>query len=430
MIDLYAMILAGGVGSRLSILTEQRAKPAVPFGGKFRIVDFVLSNCTNSGLSDVGLLTQYRPLSLIEHVGTGRTWDLDRTVAGLQILQPYRIEESGDWYSGTADAVYRNIIQIVQRTSEDVLVLSGDHVYAMDYRPLLKLHRERRFPATVAVTPVPSDQTRHFGIVQTNGSGIITGFQEKPQEAKGNLASMGVYVFRRDTLLRLLEEDAARAESSHDFGRDLFPRLIQVADVGAYTYHGYWQDIGTVEAFYEANMLFLDPSHSRRLAHPSWPIRTPSVDAPPARIAGEGNVRRSLVANGAVVCGEVENSILFPGVRVAAGARVRDSILMNDSRVEAGAEVERAILDKRVLVGPGARVGGTGSAPVNEAVPDLLTTGLSLVGKDVTLEGGARVGRNACVGGRVRVGEGQTVPDGGFRDGPYAQTTPAGVPGD
>jgi len=428
MTDVYAMILAGGVGSRLSILTEQRAKPAVPFGGKFRIIDFVLSNCTNSGLSDVGLLTQYRPLSLIEHVGTGRTWDLDRTVAGLQILQPYRIEESGDWYSGTADAVYRNIIQIVQRSSEDVLILSGDHVYAMDYRPFLKLHRERRFPATVAVTPVPSEETRHFGIVQTNGSGIITGFQEKPREARGNLASMGVYVFRRDTLLRLLEEDAARADSSHDFGRDLFPRLIQVADVGAYTYHGYWQDIGTVEAFYEANLLFLDPAHSRRLAHPAWPIRTPSVDAPPARIADGGHVRRSLIANGAVVRGSVENCILFPGVRVAEGAVVRDSILMNDCRIEAGARVERALLDKRVAVGAGAAVGGGGQAPPNEEIPDLLGAGLSLIGKDVAVPPGARVGRNACVGGGVRMAEGENVPDGGFRSGPYAQPPRATVP--
>jgi len=429
MTDVYAMILAGGVGSRLSILTEQRAKPAVPFGGKFRIIDFVLSNCTNSGLSDVGLLTQYRPLSLIEHVGTGRTWDLDRTVAGLQILQPYRIEESGDWYSGTADAVYRNIIQIVQRSAEDVLILSGDHVYAMDYRPFLKLHRERRFPATVAVTPVPSEETRHFGIVQTNGSGLITGFQEKPREARGNLASMGVYVFRRDTLLRLLEEDAARADSSHDFGRDLFPRLIQVADVGAYTYHGYWQDIGTVEAFYEANLLFLDPSHSRRLAHPAWPIRTPSVDAPPARISEGGHVRRSLIANGAVVRGSVENSILFPGVRVAEGAVVRDSILMNDCRIEAGARVERALLDKRVALGAGATVGGGGEAPPNEEIPDLFRAGLSLIGKDVAIPAGARVGRNACVGGGVRMAEGENVPDGGFRSGPYAQPPRATVPG-
>jgi glucose-1-phosphate adenylyltransferase len=240
---------------------------------------------------------------------------------------------------------------------------------------------------------------------------------------------MGVYIFRRDVLLRLLEEDAAREHSSHDFGRDLFPRLIQVADVGAYTYHGYWQDIGTIEAFYEANLLFLDPAHSRRLSHAAWPIRTPSVDAPPARIAGEGRVCRSLVANGAVVRGDVHNCILFPGVTVAEGAVVRDSILMNDCRIEAGARVERAMLDKRVQLGAEGRIGGSGPAPPNEKIPDLLVQGLSLIGKDVRIAAGASVGRNACVGGGASIAEGEAVADGGFRGGPDAQPSRATAPG-
>ncbi len=417
MSGVYTMILAGGVGSRLAVLTEQRAKPAVPFGGKFRIIDFVLSNCANSGFFDVGLLTQYRPMSLIEHVGTGRTWDLDRSLGGLQVLQPYLEAESGDWYRGTADAVYRNLLQVTQRAVEDVVILSGDHVYAMDYRPMLRFHRERRFPATVAVTPIPSEITHQFGIVQTDSRGHITGFQEKPREAQGNLASMGIYVFRRDTLIRLLQESADDPASRNDFGKDIFPRLIEVADVGAHTFDGYWQDIGTVEAFYDANMKLLDPDHSLILSHPSWPVRTPSSDAPPARVVGRGRVSRSLVANGAVVRGRVENSILFPWVRVEDGAEVRDSILMNEVHVHPGASVIRAVLDKRAEVFHGARVGGEGAGVSNLAMPELLCAGLTVMGKDVVVGEGVTVGRNAWVGGRQVVEPGADVPDGGYLEG-------------
>ncbi len=424
--SVYTMILAGGVGSRLSILTEQRAKPAVPFGGKFRIIDFVLSNCANSGLFDVGLLTQYRPMSLIEHVGTGRTWDLDRSVGGLQILQPYLEAESGDWYQGTADAVYRNLLQVSQRSVEDVLILSGDHVYAMDYRPMIRFHRERRFPATVAVTPVAPEITDQFGIVQTSDQGHIVGFQEKPREAQGNLASMGIYVFRRDTLMRLLKETAGEAPR-HDFGKDIFPRLIQVADVGAHTYDGYWQDIGTVEAFFDANMKLLDPDHSLQLSERAWPIRTPSADAPPARVSGSGRAERSLVANGAVVRGTVEESILFPGVVVEEGAVVRRSILMNDVHVHSGARVEHAILDKRASVGRDARVGEAGDGEPNRENPELLRHGIALLGKDVTVGDGATVGRNACVGGRSRVEPGTELPDGATLQSALAR--PAAVRG-
>ena len=424
------MVLAGGVGSRLSVLTEQRAKPAVPFGGKYRIIDFTLSNCANSGLFDVGLLTQYRPLSLIHHVGTGRTWDLDRSFGGLQCLQPYRTEESGDWYQGTADAVYRNLMQVTQRSADDILILSGDHVYAMDYRPLLQFHRERRFPATIAVTPVPEDMVQHFGIVQTGPRGTIQGFQEKPTaaEAKGNLASMGIYVFRRDTLIRLLRESDGHESPLRDFGKEVFPRLIEVADVGAYRFDGYWQDIGTVQAFYEANMRLLDPKHELRVKEKTWPIRTPSADAPPARLGNSASVERSLVANGAVVLGRVRGSILFPGVLVEEGAEVTDSILMNGVRVCSDARVRRSILDKRVHVGRGASVGTDGEPPPNDKTPQLLHSGITLMGKDVVVGDGARVGGNVCVGGHYAIGPGEEVPDGSTREGPArrrAESAPA-----
>jgi len=412
MTDVYTLILAGGVGSRLSILTEHRAKPAVPFGGKFRIIDFALSNCTNSGLSDVGMLTQYRPQSLMEHVGTGRSWDMDRSLGGLQVLQPMLEAGAGGWYQGTADAVSRNLFQVLRRRDvEDVLVLSGDHVYAMDYRPFIRLHRERRFPATVAVTGVPESQRHQFGMVRIGRSGVIAEFQEKPKATDATLGSMGVYVFRRETLIKLLQEDCEDEGSTHDFGRDIFPKLIALTDVGTHEYSGYWQDIGTLQAFYEDNLKLLDPHHRLRLNRPDWPIRTPSVDAPPARVGAGGAAVGSLLANGAVVLGRVANSILFPGVVVEAGAVVENSILMNEVRVSRGARVHRAILDKRVEVGAESALGGPGDAPPNRRIPDLLRSGLTVVGKEAALGEGAVVGRNVCLGARLRLAPGERVAD-------------------
>ena len=423
MSDVYSMVLAGGVGSRLSILTQQRAKPAVPFGGKYRIIDFVLSNLANSGYFDAALLTQYRPISLIEHVATGRTWDLDRSLGGLQILQPYLQADKGEWYQGTADAVYHNLLQIAQRASvDDVLILSGDHVYAMDYRPLVRFHREHRFPATVAVTPLGDRDPRQFGVVEANENWQIVGFEEKPAQPRGEWASMGIYVFRRDILTRLLREDAADPESQHDFGKNIFPRLIRIADVGAYVFDGYWQDIGTVGAFYEANMKLLDPAHIDAVTSTEWPIRTPSVDAPPARVTSTGRVMRSLLANGAVVRGQVEESILFPGVVVEEGAVVRGSIIMNGGRIESGGRVERTITDKRVRVGQGAQVGGEGAAVANHHIPDLLHDGLTLLGKSVVIEGEARVGRNVALGGFTRVSKDAPIEDGHYVEGALPPT--------
>ena len=400
------MILAGGVGRRLSILTEQRAKPAVPFGAKFRIIDFVLSNCMNSGLSDVGLLTQYRPQSLIDHVGSGQAWDLDRSLGGLQILQPEPHEETGGWYRGTADAITSNIMEILRRPSEDVLILSADHVYNMDYRPLIRLHRERRFPATVAAARVASDQTKHFGMIHASQSGVIESFEEKPDHTTTQLASMGIYIFRRDILLKLLQDDAQDPSSSHDFGQDIFPKLIQFTDVGVFDYSGYWQDIGTIQAFYQDNMKLLNMEHRSALFHRDWSIRTPSMDAPPVRITSSGVLAGSLAAHGASISGECSHSLLFPGVVIESGAKVTDSILMNGVHVERDAVVSHAILDKRVRVGAESSVGrpveeSTG-IPANQEAPELLNSGLTVVAKDVTLEPGSRVGGNVSIGGRYR----------------------------
>jgi len=422
--DVYTLILAGGIGSRLSILTEQRAKPAVPFGGKFRIIDFALSNCTNSRLADVGLLTQYRPMSLIDHVGTGSAWDLDRSLGGLHVLQPTLDSDAGGWYRGTADAVTRNLVQILRRPRvEDVLILSGDHVYAMDYRPFIRYHRERRFAATVAVTAVAPEETRHFGMIRRSHGGIISEFQEKPDRTDCSLASMGIYVFRRNILVKLLLEDRKDPESSHDFGRDIFPRLIRISEVGAYVFEGYWQDIGTLHAFYEANMKLLNPEHSTVFSRAEWPIRTPSTDAPPVRIQGEGSLLGSTASNGAVILGRVSNSILFPGAVVGEDAVVEDSILMNNVHVSRGARVTRSILDKRVRVGEGSTVGGRGEAPPNRLAPDLLCSGVTLLGKDVRIGGGTTIGRNACIGGRCAL-----PPQGRVADGESWSESDAAVP--
>jgi glucose-1-phosphate adenylyltransferase len=416
MADVYTLILAGGVGSRLGLLTEQRAKPAVPFGGKYRIIDFVLSNCANSGLHDVGLLTQYRPQSLIEHVGIASTWDMDRSMGGLNVLQP-EPGDVGGWYGGTADAVYRNLVEVVRRPVEDVLILSGDHVYGMDYRPFLRAHRESRAAATVAATPVTPDQVRHFGMIHADAGGRITAFEEKPETSESDLASMGVYLFRRDVLVKLLREDAKTEGSRHDFGGDLFPRLIRVADVGVHRYEGYWRDIGTLDAFFAAHQELLDPGLRTELLPPRWPIRSPSADAPPVRLRSGARFHRSMAANGAVVGGTVERSILFPGVHVEPGAEVRDSILMGDVTVEAGARVERAILDKRTRVGRDARVGGGGSdAPPNRQKPGILASGLTLSGKDAEVGEGARIGRNVALAGGCRIPGGAEVPDGAGPD--------------
>jgi glucose-1-phosphate adenylyltransferase len=298
-----------------------------------------------------------------------------------------------------------------------VLVLSGDHVYAMNYLPMIRFHRQNRFPATVAVTPMADRDSRQFGIVEVNAFDQVVGFQEKPESPRGDLASMGVYVFRRDILVRALLEDGGDPGSGHDFGKDIFPKLIRMVDVGAYTYDGYWQDIGTVEAFYDANMLFLEAEHREKLIRPGWPIRTPSVEAPPARLAGKGRARKSLIANGAVVRGDVNASILFPGVVVEEGAAVNRSIVMNGTRIAAGARVEHAILDKRVRIGERASVGGSPAAPPNSRVPDLLRGGVSLLGQDVVIEDGGRVGGNVVIGGRRRLERDGEIADGSYLEG-------------
>jgi glucose-1-phosphate adenylyltransferase len=417
----YAFILAGGVGSRLCLLSERRAKPAVPFGGKYRIIDFTLSNCVNSDIFDIGVLTQYRPTSLNQHIGIGRPWDLDRTRGGVQLLQPAPGASQSDWYQGTADAIYQNLLHLKRRRVDEVLILSGDHIYKMDYNVLYAFHRANRALVTVAVTEVPEREVSQFGILETEPNGRITAFKEKPKgPVTSRLASMGVYLFDREALIRSLVEDASITGSNHDFGKDILPRMVARGEgVYAYRFGDYWQDVGTLDSYYEANLAFVSRTPPLDLHDPAWVIHTQSADRPPVRVVHGARVRDSMIANGCVVAGEVVHSVLFPGVTVAAGAVVRDSIVMHDTWVGAGARIDRSIVDKEAHIGAEACVGHGEEQLPNRACPEHLSSGLVVVGKRARLPDGITIGRNARIGAAVVEADFTApVPSGGVVDGP------------
>jgi len=392
----YTMILAGGLGSRLCLLSEKRAKPAVPFGGKYRIIDFTLSNCVNSGMFDVGILTQYRPLSLRDHIGIGRPWDLDRKRGGVELLQPFRGWAETDWYRGTADAIYQNWIRVEEREAEHILVLSGDHVYRMDYRPMIEAHLDRGADATVAIAEVPREEARGFGVVDMDDAGWIRGFLEKPAVPPSGQISMGVYVFRTAALRDVLRADAER-ETAHDFGKNILPAMVGQGRVLGFRHGGYWQDIGTLDSYYRANLQLLSPDPPFPLEDSRWPIFTPSTEFPPARLGARAQVRASIVTHGTIVNGTVERSVLFPGAVVEEGALVRDSIVMGESWVGQQAELSRVILDKRVHVGPRARIGFGEDRTPNRSCPEHLSSGITIVGKETRIPEGTTIGRNCRI---------------------------------
>lgn len=392
-----AMILAGGRGSRLGVLSDKRAKPAVPFAGKYRIIDFPLSNCENSGIYNVGVLTQYRPRSLMDHIRTGAPWDLDRLHGGVQILQPYQGSSDSDWYAGNADAIYQNLDVVRNARADYVLILGGDHIYKMDYSILTSFHQEKEADVTVATLQVTPDEASRFGILQTDNNLRVISFEEKPKLPKGLLASMGIYVFNYETLARVLNEDAKDANSSHDFGTDIFPKMINGNfRVFAFPFGGYWVDVGTVQAYWEAHMDLLDENPSLDLLEREWIIHTRSEERPPVNIRTGATVNHSLITDGCVIEGSVEYSVLSPGVRVARGAVVRYSILLTDTVVEPGAVVERSIIDKRCVIGTGAHVGyGT---DYTENRDFNIATGISVIGKNTLIPPGFKVGRNVVIG--------------------------------
>lgn len=358
-----AVILAGGEGARLGVLTAKRTKPAVPFGGKYRIIDFALSNCVNSGLMDVMILAQYRPHSLIEHIGAGGPWDLNRELrGGVRIYSPYRSREDADWYVGTADAVQQNFLFIKDRRPDVVVILSGDHIYRMNYRDLVRAHTAADASLTLATIEVSREEAPRFGIVQTNDGGWATYFVEKPKDPPPGVGNMGVYVFNYDVLDRVLLEDRLMPESSHDFGKDIIPRMIERGErVFTWPYRGYWRDVGTLESYWDAHMDLLSEPPAYDLNDLGWLIHTRSENRSPARV-GKATIIDSLVTHGCVIDRDavVERSVLGPGVRVEKGAVVRESVVLNDTVVGRGAVVERAIIDKHAHVGPGCRIGSMG----------------------------------------------------------------------
>ena len=394
-----AVVLAGGEGERLSILSSVRAKPAVPFAGKYRIIDFTLSNCVNSGIDNVVVLTQYNPRSLNDHIGLGRPWDLDRNKGGVKLLQPYiRRGRVAEWYRGTADAVLQNINVIEHDAGDTVLILAGDHIYKMDYQPFITAHRRHRADVTIAVRRVPLSDATRMGILALDESNRVIDWQEKPKQPKSDLASMGVYVFSKRALRRWLREDLT------DFGGNVIPAMLEAgARVFGYRFDGYWQDVGTIQSYWEANLALLEDNPELDLYDREWLIHTRSEERASAKIGPTAQVHRSLISHGCVINGTVVNSILSPGVRVEVGAVVRDSIVMFDSVIRSGAVVDRSILDKEVVVGQGAIVGdGPDLDTPNKLEPSRLSTGITVVGKQSVVPRGARIGRNVKIGGGVR----------------------------
>ena len=356
--EVVAMLLAGGQGSRLGVLTRNLAKPAVPFGGKYRIIDFPLSNCVNSGIETVGVLTQYQPLELNDYIGNGQPWDLDSNNAGVHVLPPYQKQKKTDWYKGTANAIYQNIPFIERYNPDYVVVLSGDHIYKMDYSKMLNFHKEKNAACTIAVYEVPMAEASRFGILNTNEDGSIYEFDEKPKKPKSNKAAMGIYVFTWEKLRKYLEEDENDPKSQNDFGKNVLPAMLNAGEsMFAYRFEGYWKDVGTIESLWESNMDLLDPNIPLDLNDPEWRIYSRNPVMPPHYVAKGATIQNSLAAEGCNVYGTVDFSVLFAGVYVAPGAVVRDSIIMPGSRIEEGATVQYAIVAENSVVGANSVVG-------------------------------------------------------------------------
>ncbi len=388
-----AMLLAGGQGSRLYALTRDIAKPAVPFGGKYRIIDFPLSNCVNSGIDTVGVLTQYQPLQLNEYLGNGQPWDLDRIHGGVYVLPPYQKIANSDWYTGTANAIYQNINFINRYAPEYVVILSGDHIYKMDYSKMLEFHKEKQADCTIAVMEVPWEEASRFGIMACDEDKKIYEFAEKPKEPKSNLASMGIYIFTWSKLKKYLEEDEANPESENDFGKNVIPAMLQNNErMYAYAFQGYWKDVGTIDSLWEANMDLLDPNVPLDLYDDAWKIYVRDPVMPPQYVAEGAVTQNSMISEGCIVEGDVDFSILFAGVTVEKGAVVHDSIIMPGSVIKAGAVVEYSIVAENVVVGENAQVG---DRPEN--IEDKANWGVTVIAK------GIHIGKNAKVPAKAMI---------------------------
>ena len=412
--EMIAMLLAGGQGSRLGVLTQKVAKPAVSFGGKYRIIDFPLSNCINSGVDTVGVLTQYQPLRLNAHIGIGIPWDLDRNVGGVTILPPYERSKGSDWYTGTANAIYQNLEYMESYNPEYVLILSGDHIYKMDYEVMLEYHKANNADVTIAAMPVPIEEASRFGILITDDSNKITEFEEKPAHPRSNLAYMGIYIFSwkvlKEALVQLSDVPGC------DFGKHIIPYCHEGGKrIFAYEYNGYWKDVGTLGSYWEANMELIDIIPEFNLYEEYWKIYTKSDRIPPQYISGDAKVGRCIIGEGTEIYGEVENSVIGSGVVIEPGAVVKDSIIMQDTVVGAGAHVDKAIVAENVKIGAGARLGVGEFAP-STYDPKVYQFDLVTIGENSVIPENVSIGKNTAISGITAA---EDYPDGALPSGGY-----------
>lgn len=395
--EMIAMLLAGGQGSRLGVLTSKVAKPAVAFGGKYRIIDFPLSNCINSGVDTVGVLTQYQPLRLNTHIGIGIPWDLDRNVGGVSILPPYEKSSNSEWYTGTANAIYQNLEYMETFNPDYVLILSGDHIYKMDYEVMLEYHKDHQADVTIAAMPVPMEEASRFGIVITDETGRITEFQEKPPVPKSNLASMGIYIFSWPVLKEALV--ALKDVPGCDFGKHIIPYCHDKGQrLFAYEYNGYWKDVGTLGSYWEANMELIDIIPEFNLYEEFWKIYTKSDIIPPQYIAEDAVIEKSIIGDGAEIYGEVRNCVIGAGVVIGKGSVVRDSIIMKDTQIGESCVINKAIIAENVKVGANVTL-GTGADAPNKWKPDIYAFGLVTIGENSVVPDGVQVGKNTALSG-------------------------------
>lgn len=396
------MLLAGGQGSRLGVLTSKIAKPAVPYGGKYRIIDFPLSNCVNSGIDTVGILTQYKPLELNDYVGSGKPWDLDRTSGGVHILPPYQGQQGGNWYKGTANAIYQNIEFIERYNPEIVLVLSGDHIYKMDYSKMINEHTESGAACTIAVLEVPMEEASRFGIMNTNADGTIYEFEEKPANPKSNLASMGIYTFDWQKLKKYLIEDESNPDSSNDFGKDVIPAMLDAGELmRVYRFNDYWKDVGTVNSLWEANLDLLNPKIDLNLSDQNWRIYSRTTGMPPQYISDTAQVENSLITDGCEVDGKLDYSILFENVTVEKGASVEYSLVMPGAVIKKGAKVRYSIIAENAVIGEKAEIGA------DPAVVGTKDWGITVIGDNLTVGKKAEISPNRMI--IENVGEGEKI---------------------
>ena len=395
--EMIAMLLAGGQGSRLGVLTSKVAKPAVAFGGKYRIIDFPLSNCINSGVDTVGVLTQYQPLRLNTHIGIGIPWDLDRNIGGVTVLPPYEKSTNSEWYTGTANAIYQNLEYMESYNPEYVLILSGDHIYKMDYEVMLDFHKANNAEVTIAVMPVPMEEASRFGIMIADENHRITEFEEKPEHPRSNLASMGIYIFNWKTLKEALI--AMADQPALDFGKHVIPYCHEKgAPLYAYEFTGYWKDVGTLSSYWEANMELIDIVPEFNLYEEYWKIYTKSEIQPPDYIAADSVVERSIIGEGSEVYGEVYNSVIGCGVTIGNGTMIRDSIIMNQTQIGEGCEINKAIIAENVVVGNQVKL-GVGEEAENDTAPHIYNHGLVTIGEKSVIPDGISVGKNSVISG-------------------------------